>query len=87
MRFLVRRTLPLIIAASLLPHFLSAQAGPGRIRGRVQATEDGSGLSETSVQVLGTSLRTFTDEADVTIYGVCLWARSPFSSCGWGTRP
>ena len=63
MRFLVRRTLPLIIAASLLPHFLSAQAGPGRIRGRVQATEDGSGLSETSVQVLGTSLRTFTDEA------------------------
>ncbi len=63
MTFSVRRTLQLIFAASLLSPSLSAQDGPGRILGIVQATEDGSGLSGTSVEVMGTTLRTLSDDS------------------------
>ena len=63
MSFSTCRTLQLIVAASLFSSSLNAQDGPGRISGIVQATEDGSALSGTSVEVMGTSLRTLSDDA------------------------
>ncbi len=59
----VRRILQLIVVASLLSPSVNAQDGPGRIAGFVQATEDGSALAGTSVEVVGTSLRTLSDDA------------------------
>ena len=63
MHYSVRRTLPIAAAALLLSTSLNAQDGPGRILGTVQATEDGSVLAGTSVEVMGTSLRTLSDDA------------------------
>ncbi len=86
MSFSVCRTLQLIAAATLLTSSLSAQDGPGSILGSVQATENGSALSGTSVEVMGTSLRTSLMTAGVTLSGGSLSAPYRCASYASGTR-
>ena len=63
MRSSVRGTITLATVALLLAIPLNAQEGTGQIRGVVQATEDGSVLAGTAVEVMGTQLRVLSDDA------------------------